>query len=149
MSRIFVDIAVDMVNLRQYLRSLLAIFRHTQDDCCAISTAITILGQNVEQYPRFLQFLLQYLRSKTISTAIPMVISTTISTGILYPLQYLRLKLIIIGRGYCRDIAITCCIFCYFPVISTNLIICSGWNTRGLFYVLFNTPANRMDGPQL
>ena len=30
MSRIFVDIAVDMVNLRQCLRSLLAIFRHTQ-----------------------------------------------------------------------------------------------------------------------
>ena len=121
MSRIFVDIAVDMVNLRQYLRSLLAIFRHTQDDCCAISTAITILGQNLRQYPRFLQFLLQYLRSKTISTAIPMVISTTISTGILYPLQYLRLKYIIIGRGYCRDIAIHLLQIYNFPVISTNL----------------------------
>ena len=73
MSRIFVDIAVDMVNLRQYLRSLLAIFRHTQDNCCAISTAITILGQNLRQYPRFLQFLLQFLRSETISTTISTV----------------------------------------------------------------------------
>ena len=121
MSRILVDIAVDMVNLRQYLRSLLAIFRHTQDDCCAISTAITILGQNRRQYPRFLQFLLQYLPSNTISTAIPMVISTTISTGILYPLQYLRPKSIIVGRGYCRDIAIHLLQIYNFPVISTIL----------------------------
>ena len=142
MSWIFVDIAVDMANLRQYLRSLLAIFRHTQDDCCAISTAITIVGQNVEQYPRFLQFLLQYLRSKTISTAIPMVISTSISTGILYPLQYLRLKSTIIGRGYCRDIAIHLLQIYNFPVISTNLIICCGWNqwnSKGLFYMLFSS----------
>ena len=86
MSQIFVDIAVDMVNLPQYLQSLLAIFRHTQGDCGAISTAITKVGQHLQQYPRFLQFLLQYLRSKTISTTIPTVISTTISTGIQNPL---------------------------------------------------------------
>ena len=121
MSRIFVDIVVDMVNLSQYLRSLLAIFRRTQDDCCTISPAITILGQNVGQYPCFLQFLLQYLRSKSISTAIPMVISTTISTGILYLPQYLRLKSIIIGGGYCRDIAIHLLQIYNFPVISTIL----------------------------
>jgi len=33
-----------------------------------------------------------------------------------------------------------------FPVISTNLIICSGWNqwnTKGLFYMLFNTIISR------
>ena len=111
-----------MANLRQYLQSLLAIFRHTQDDCCAISTAITIVGQNLRQYPRFLQFLLQFLRSKTISSTISTVTSTTISTGIQYPMQYLRLDSIIIRRGYCN---ITCCIFHNFPVICTNLIICS------------------------